>query len=455
MNVTKINKDLLRVSDALQQVDNAIAEIYFTEVPNYGQLIKLLSTDDTKSYRTIDKAFNFVVDQYNSLINRHVLIDPYGNRAQGMGYLHLSNLSVRKVDSKVQEKLKQMNGRVDFVISAVDSMGIHVEIKPDEPEKPVEPPKEPDKPKPPVVPEKPKEPEVKLEVPQLKPFPTQVINRGWKRVKEFPERGWPGIQGTGIDNEWYYTFGKRSNADTKLRLIVTNRFDNKKSFIATGDIGDYDNWDKEPTKNPLGHTNGVTMLSKTGNEVTLLIATMHTGQVATAIVNLGKKTVRTGRTTTLVGSAGETIGAVTSVQKIADGKILFKASNHYWWGEYNPDRIVVTKAFKWNNATALAQIRKLFGQNFVKSVVGQADWYEDGYLYSISWSDNWEKCFVFELIPDGPNNTAIWSNRMWWDEVKGRRFEPENIWFEGNQMKSGISMNTPYDAFIAELNFKK
>lgn len=420
----------------LQKLDTAIAEVYFTEIGDYGQLIKLLRTDDAKSYRTIGKAFNFVVDQYNSLISRHTLIDELGNRAPAISYLKLSNLSIKNVDDKLQDKLKQLDSRLLFVKNAADLMGVTLE---DEPEPPITPPKEPDPP----------------EVPQLKPFPTQVVNRGWKRTVEFPEREWPGIQGTAIDDEWYYTFGMRSNSDTKLRLIVSNRRDDSQSFIAVGDIGSYTSWQDNPVDNPLGHTNGATVLQREGDEVTLLIASMHGGQVVTAIVDLKKKTVRTGKITYLYGSAGERIGAVTSVQKMADGKILFKASAYYWWGTYREDRIILTKAFKWNNATAIELIQKLFGQDFVKSVAGQSDWFEDGYLYSISWSDNWEKCFVFELIPNGPNETAIWSNRMWWDEVKGRRFEPESIWFEGNQLKSGVSMNRPYEAFIAELNFKK
>lgn len=419
----------------LQKLDTAIAEVYFTEIGDYGQLIKLLRTDDAKSYRTIGKAFNFVIAQYNSLITRHVLMDALGNRAYSMSYLKLSRLSLQTIETQIQDKLKQLDIRLTFVTNAATLMGASEES---EQEPPITPPKEP-------------------EEPNLKPFPTQVINRGWKRVKEFPEREWPGIQGTAIDNDWYYTFGMRSNSDTKLRLIVSNRRDNSKSFIATGDIGDYSKqaWEDNPIDHPLGHTNGSTVLSRSGDEVTLLTASMHPGQIATAIVNLKNKTVRKGKVTYLYGSAGERIGAVTSVQKMSDGKILFKASSYYWWGTYREDRIILTKAFKWNNGTAIELIHKLFGQSFVKTVAGQADWYEDGYLYSISWSDDWEKCFVFELIPNGPNDTAIWSNRMWWDEVKGRRFEPESIWFEGNQMKSGVSMNRPYESFIAELNFKK
>lgn len=446
MNVSKLNSELLRVSSMLQKLDAAIAEAYFTEIGDYGQLIKLLRTDDAKSYRTIGKAFNFVIAQYNSLITRHVLMDELGNRAYSMSYLKLSRLSLQMIETQIQDKLKQLEIRLTFVTNAAALMGISEES---EQEPPITPPTDPEEPevKPPVEPEE----------PNLKPFPTQVINRGWKRVKEFPEREWPGIQGPAIDNDWYYTFGMRSNSDTKLRLIVSNRRDNSKSFIATGDIGDYSKqaWKDNPIDHPLGHTNGSTVLEQNGDQVTLLVASMHPGQVATAIVNLTNKTVRVGKKFYCYGSKGEQIGAVTSVQKLADGRILFKASGYYWWGVFKNNNLILTKAFKYHNNNARDLINQIFGDEFVKSVAGQADWFEDGYLYWIAWSDNWEKCFVFELIPNGPNDTAIWSNRMWWDEVKNRRFEPERVWFENGKMMSGISMNRPYESFIAELNFEK
>jgi hypothetical protein len=402
----------------LQKLDTAIAEIYFTEVPNYGQLIKLLNTDDAKSYRTIGKAFNFVVDQYNSLVTRHVLIDMFGNQARGMSYLRLSNLSIQKIDSKVQDKLKQLNSRLTFVISVANSMGIPVEIKPEEPE-----------------------------VPPLKPFPTQTIQRGWKRAVELPERTWSNIQGTAISDDWYFTFGKRDRPLTELKVAVTNRRDASKSFIADGYIGDYDDW----KNHALGHTNSATVVQQDGDEYTLLVASMIGGQLATAIVDVVRKTVCIGKVIPLTG----TNSGITSVQKVTDGRILLKGGGYYWWSNYDERGMKLEKAFRWDNTASKRVIDNVFHSGFAPSIAGQADWYEDGYLYTIAWSGDWEKCFIIEVIPNGPNDWAIWSNRMWWDEVKGRRFEPESIWFEGSKMMSGISMNNPYEAFIAELNFNK
>lgn len=283
-----------------------------------------------------------------------------------------------------------------------------------------------------------------------KPLDQDVVSNGYTRIFEYPVPGWSNTQGVGFDKDHYYAFGQVSGTETNLRLAVIDKNDPDKSFVARGDIGDYTDY-----KNyMLGHTNDCTVMYQKGDEVTLLVSSMIPGEVATAIVNLKTQTVRYGKRIPVVGSKGEKIGAVTSSQLIDNNRVILKASSYYWVAKFNETKMELVKFIKSNNASVLKIVKEKFGENYFDGIAGQSDWFENGYLYTIAWSGDWKKCVVFEMIPQGPDDWAIPSNRYWWGEEANRRFEPEKVWIENGKFMITVSMNGPYDNFIAEMNWK-
>ena len=396
----------------LQKLDTAIAEVYFTEIGDYGQLIKLLRTDDAKSYRTIGKAFNFVIAQYNSLITRHLFINEMGEQAKSITPLRLDGLLIQSVEQVIWLKLGELEQKLKFVTEALDLMGIEL---------------------------------------QTKPFPDEVIGRGYAITSHLAESNLATTQGAGFDDEYIYAFGTTKGSGSPTFLTVTHKTDPDKSFIAKGSLG---NWvsgggaaDPNNYHNALGHANDCAVVEKKDDEVTLLVASMIPKEMATCVVNLKTQEARIGVRTPIFGFEKE---VVASVQQLPNGQVMVRASGYYTTERYDEKGMTFTRIAQHPNMTNVVN-----ALGFAHKASYQADWLEGDYIYVSVWLSKLKKSLIVETIPQGPDQPAIISNRYWWDEEAGRRFEIEKVWIDDGVMYANMSLDKPYENYIIKPQWKE
>lgn len=284
----------------------------------------------------------------------------------------------------------------------------------------------------------------------LEPFPEQMENRGYKIISHLPEPSWATTQGAGFDDEYMYVFGSPSGVGSPMMLAVTHKNDTKRSFIANGSLGlfvsgsgasDPKNW-----QYALGHANDCAVVRQIGDEVTLLVASMIPNELATCIVNLKTQTAQLGKRISVSGFNG----GIASIQIMPNGQVMATADGYYKTADFDESGMTFETFARRPIMTDLVK-----DLGFDDKATGQADWYENGYLYISVWLANLRKSMIIETIPQGPDERAIMSNRYWWDEEAGRRFEIEKVWMENDEFYANVSMNNPYDNFIMQPNWKE
>lgn len=393
MNIDKLNADLLHVSNQLKQIETAISEMYGTDIAVYHDIIPLINTDNAKSYRTIGRAFNFVIDQYNLLISRHLFIDEMGDTAVPLRYIRLNDLLVRNADRIARFKIQELLSGLSFVTDALASMGVDFDM--------------PD----------------------------------WTTVATLSETYLGTTQGAGFDDDYYYVFGSVGATGGKMILSVTHRRNPELSFTATGDLGNLlaGNSLLNPTDNALGHANDCAVIERNGDEVTLLVSSMIENEMATCIVNLRDHTARIGVRIPLYGVNS----AQYSVQVLANNQIMIRASEWYWVADYNQTGMHFTKFAR--HAEMNSVVRDL-GYN--SNAVYQADWFENGRLYTTAWLPQIKSSVIVETMPNGVTDRAIPTGKHWLGSGDGRKFEIEKVWFDNGKMYANIALANPYEHLI-------
>ncbi|MCW0952997.1 hypothetical protein OIT44_02785 [Weissella ceti] len=410
MDVTKLNSELLRVSTTIKQIDTAIAEMYGTEIGSYDDLTPLLHQDTSKSYRHVGRAFNFVIEQYNSLVIRHLFIDEMGDAAVRLRKLRIDGLVVATVDRVARQKLNDLIVGLAFVTSAVNLMGVDIN----------------------------KAPEVHFE---------PVKSTEWE-VEATLEQKWGTTQGAAFDGDNYYVFGSTGATGGKMMLSVVNRHDERQSFVATGDLGDLLSGSQldTPQDNALGHANDSAVVSRDSSEVTLLVSSMIRNEIATCIVNLRDRTARIGKRIPITGFNS----AQYSVQLMAGNKVMVRALDAYWTAKYNENGMHFVKFAR---HVDMRQVVKDLG--YKSAAVYQADWYENGYLYTSAWLPDLRASLIVETIPQGADDQAVVSNRHWYGYDKGRKFEIEKVWYDNGEMYANVAQSNPYEHHIIKPIWKE
>lgn len=277
----------------------------------------------------------------------------------------------------------------------------------------------------------------------------EVINKGWTRVATSSESDWATTQGAGFDEEYYYVFGSKTGNGGKTQLSAIHKSDPNKSFIATGDLGVFISGTEvdlpENYQYPLGHANDCVVISRKDNIVKLLVSSMLPKEMATCLVDLEKQTATIGVRVPISGFNGWS----SSAQKLPDGRIMVRSSGYYWIAEYNETELVFKKTAKLPNLNQVVQ-----SLGFDSEAIYQADWYDNGFFYTIAWLPKLNKSLVVETISNSIEASNRFTNRYWIGDDNGRKFEVEKVWFENGQMMFNVTQNKPNDNWVGEAHWR-
>lgn len=432
MNPYKIENALNSVVTKINTVQEELKKFGFDEADTLSNVELVIKKYDREAYVDTTQAFNFVIKQIDNLIDFVGI--PVSKRLFTM-----KNLTLNSFNEEVDELTTNMHKALDKVRKALELSGVFVAFDPFED---IDVPND-------------DTPEESNGKENIKP----TINRGYTQLQSFPTQNLSTIQGAGFDDDYWYAFGTYPDSARPMVLSVIHKTDPAKSFVAKGNLGTFLSGSSPElvpgTSNILGHANDCSVVEKNGSDVTLLVSSMIPNQVATCVVDLESKTAVLGKVIPVVNDDGSSSGVVSSSQTLGDGRVILKCGGKYRIGMYDPNGIKLTAFAKYTANKAKIAIEQRFGSDFWEGrVVGQADWYENGYIYMSCWESTTHKSLIIELDPKGPDEFAQPTGRFWWDESAGHSFEIEKVWFEKGQMRIVTAMKNPSQHFISEPHWR-